>query len=226
MRSRRSLRLFACSAVNAARACDLNLLSSWMAIQETGMNRLMRTVGAVVVLGSVAATGLGLMSEPPAAPTASATTGLAAASVESLGFLAGSWSGEMNGSYTDETWTRPQGNNIVGSFRWLKPDGTPIMFEILTITQESDAIRLRLRHFSATLGAKEEADKPMTMKLTELEGSRAVFRAEKDAGGLDHIIYEATGDQLAITVAFAQPAEAKPDAKPRKPLEFKLKKVG
>lgn len=189
------------------------------------MNRMKRTAWAAAVLAGAAAVGMGLTDQPSAAGTGAATTGVSATSIDSLGFLAGSWSGEMNGSYTDETWTRPQGNNIVGSFRWLKPDGTPSMFEILTITQEADAIRLRLRHFSPTLGAKEEADKPMTLKLAELEGSRAVFKAEKDVGGLDHISYEVTGDQLAITVAFVQPPADKPDAKPRKPLEFKLKKV-
>lgn len=191
------------------------------------MNRLMRTAGAAVMLAGVAAMGLGLTDQPPAAATAaSATTGISAASIDSLGFLAGSWGGDMGGGYADETWSRPRGNNIVGSFRWLKPDGTPSMFEILTITQEGDAIRLRLRHFSPVLAAKEEADKPMTLKLAELDGSRAVFKAEKDAGGLDHITYEVTGDQLAITVAFEQPPADKPDAKPRKSLEFKLKKVG
>jgi hypothetical protein len=183
------------------------------------------TVGSAIVL-MLGMQGIAPLGEDPltAEPEASAqTSSPAAAPVADLAFLAGAWTGDMGG-YVEETWSAPQGNNIVGSFRWLKPDGTPTMFEILTITQESDATRLRLRHFSPTLSAKEEADKPMTLKLAERTGTKAVFRAEKDAGALEQIVYEVTGDTLAIDVIFAPPAPPT-EAKTRKPLQFRLKRA-
>lgn len=76
------------------------------------------------------------------------------------------------------------------------------MFEILTITAEPDATRLRLQHYTPTLKANEDADKPLTLKLTQSSSSRAVFEAEKDAHDLSRIVYEVTGDELKIAVEF------------------------
>lgn len=74
------------------------------------------------------------------------------------------------------------------------------------------------------MGAKKEAGNPMTLKPAEFEGSRAVFKAKKDAGGLDHIRYQVIGDELASTVASAPPPADKPDAKSWKPLDCRLQK--
>jgi hypothetical protein len=155
-------------------------------------------------------------SEAPPAAVAGAATPASPATIDSLAFLAGTWAGEMHGSYVEETWSRPRGNNIVGSFRWLRPDGRPILFEILTITEEEAVLRLRLRHYSPTLAGKEERDKPMTLKLAESGPARVVFSAEKDAGDLAQIAYEVLDDVLTITVAFTQPD--------RDPLVFNLQR--
>lgn len=145
-----------------------------------------------------------------------------AARITDLGFLAGTWRGE-SGGLVEETWTTPEGNNIVGCFRWLRTDGTPRMLEMLAITSEPDGIRLRLRHYSATLGAKEAAEEPMTLKLAAVSlggagGATAAFVAERHADSLDRITYRVERDVLWITVAF----KAETGAAPRKPLEFRL----
>jgi hypothetical protein len=127
-----------------------------------------------------------------------------ATKIDALAFLAGVWTGEMRGTFVEEAWSRPQGNNIVGYFRWLRPDGTPMLFEILTITEEDDVLRLRLRHYSAVLHGKEAPDKPITLRLGESGASRAVFTAEKDAGDLSHVSYEVADDVLTIRVEFVQ----------------------
>jgi hypothetical protein len=142
--------------------------------------------------------------------------------VQSLSFLAGAWRGEMGGSLVEEVWSQPHGSSIMGCFRWCKPDGTPSMFEILTITAEGEDVLLRLRHYSPKLVAKEEADKPLTLALREITARRAVFGAQS-AGDLSSVTYEVKPDEhgtdrLHIEVAFIQ------GEKPRQPLVFTLSK--
>ncbi|MDZ4756078.1 MAG: DUF6265 family protein [Phycisphaerae bacterium] len=140
-------------------------------------------------------------------------------SLDSLGFLAGTWRGVMGEDFVEEFWSAPHGSSMMGAFRWAGADGAPGTFELLTISQEKEVTRLRLRHYSATLVAKEAADKPLTLKLTQSAAARAVFEAEKDAGDLARITYEVAGDQLRITVEFNA------SEKPREPLRFALKRT-
>jgi len=168
----------------------------------------------VLALPLVLAVGRADDSVKPAARTAAVTP-----SLDALSFLAGTWRGAMGEDFVEEFWSAPHGSSMMGAFRWVGADGAPGMFEMLTISQEKDVTRLRLRHYSATLSAKEAADKPLTLKLAQSAAARAVFEAEKDAGDLARITYEVTGDQLKITVEFTA------SEKPREPLRFSLKRA-
>lgn len=160
----------------------------------------------------VACVLLATLPQPPAK--------VAPSEISRLGFLTGSWRSADEESIVEEIWSSPEGDNMVGCFRWLSGEGEAQMFEILTIVQEGDAVRLRLRHFSPSLAAKEEKDKPMTLKLGKSTATRAEFEAEKDAGDLERVVYEVKDGTLAIGIIF------KKTDKPREPLEFRLKKVG
>lgn len=184
-------------------------------------NRAVR-MGIVGMLGAAVAlaAGAGLNT---ATQSAAATPAPAAATADhtlaDLDFLAGRWQSRDEGGFVEEHWSAPEGSSIMGMFRWVRPDGAAMMFEILTITQETDGLILRLRHFSPVLAAKEEKDKPMALRLTKLEANRAVFTAHRDAGGLSEIVYDRSkADTLAITVAFTDAA--------RPPLEFALTREG
>lgn len=181
-------------------------------------------VGAVApIVVAAAALGLGTLSTQPSspvAPSAPAPPDSPKFTIADVAFLAGSWQGDMGGSFVEEMWSRPQGNNVVGTFRWLKKDGTPAMLEMLAITQESDAVRLRLRHYSAMLHAKEDADKPITLRLSRTGEGLAQFDAEKDSGDLVRVTYTVADGRLAVSVEFA--AASEPGASPRPPLKFNL----
>ncbi|MFN0010849.1 MAG: DUF6265 family protein [Phycisphaerales bacterium] len=179
---------------------------------------------AGLTLGALAAARLASdgTDTPGAKPTASTPTKGAptASPLAELGFLAGAWRGDMSGGVAEEVWSAPVGSSIMGCFRWLKPDQTPSMFEILTITREGEATVLRLRHYSPKLVAKEEKDKPLALTLTESGPTRAVFTAEKDgAGDLNAVRYELRDGALHIDVEFVQ------GEKPRPALKFKLARV-
>lgn len=164
--------------------------------------------------------------DDPQPPTPAVPANAPAAKTEApfdlnrLGFLVGRWVDKSDDGLTEEHWSAPSGNNIMGMFRWCKPDGTPAMFEILTITREPEGVFLRLRHYSPKLVAKEDKDKPMTMKLDTIEGQRVVFKAHSHAGDLSQITYQCPSkDTLHIEVAFT------PELK-REALQFTLKREG
>jgi hypothetical protein len=152
----------------------------------------------------------------PASPSRESGT------IENLGFLAGAWRSSGDDGIVEEMWSRPEGNNLMGAFRWLTPRGDARMFEMLTISAEKDGvIRLRLRHYTPALGAKEDKDKPLTLKLVHVSALRAEFDADKDAGDLERIVYEVKERELQIEVVF----KILPQGEVREPLRFTLKKV-
>jgi len=174
----------------------------------------MRSLLMPLSLAAALAASAGLHAvQPPAAKPEVAAIG-------SLAFVAGAWRSEDG--MTEEVWSAPAGNGVIGMFRWLKPDGTPAMLEMLAITREADAVRLRLRHYDAALNAKEEKDKPMTLRLAKVDGPLAEFVAEKDAGDLAGVNYEVKGDELHIGVVFKKPEAGEKPA--RESLKFALRK--
>lgn len=147
---------------------------------------------------------------PPLLPSAPAIN----ATVRDLAFLSGRWqSRTAEGAFLEEHWSDPEGPSMMGMFRWLHPGGAPALFEILTLTDDPGGfVALRLRHFSPTLEAKEEKDKPMTLRLVELdEGRRAVFLPVADAGQAARVIYERPDpNTLLFTLHFIDEAGREP----------------
>lgn len=183
-------------------------------------------VGLVAAGSMLAAAALPQQSSPTAAPAKPAAAGpkseaQPADALAPVAFLAGRWVHIDAEGATEEHWSAPRGGAMMGMFRWDRPDGAPVMFEILTITAEGEDIILRLRHYSPKLVAKEEKDKAMTLRLAEKGERRIVFAAAENAGSLSKIVYHCpTADDLHIGVQFA-PGE---NGEQREPLEFALKR--
>lgn len=156
-----------------------------------------------------------------AAPVQTPEDAKAADPLTPVKFLAGRWVHVDAQGATEEHWSAPRGSAMMGMFRWDRPDGSPVMFEILTITAEGGDVLLRLRHYSPKLVAKEDKDKPMTLKLAEHSERKAVFVAAENAAMLTRIVYHCpTADELNISVQFA-PDE---NGEQNDPLEFALKR--
>lgn len=169
------------------------------------------TGGAAVATAGMVAIGGGLMigSGPADDPKTARPEAAPASALADLGWLAGAYAQTNERGVAEEHWSAPHGNSIMGMFRWCKPDGTPAMFEILTITREGEGdgakTLLRLRHFSPTLVGKEEKDKPMTLVLESGGPGRAVFVAHENAGDLARIVYHAPDPgKLDISVEFRE----------------------
>lgn len=127
----------------------------------------MRKIGVftmpVVVLLAVAATG--------------ANHALAAAegvTLADFAWLAGQWAGgQESGRAGEEIWTEPRAGVMMGMFRLVKADKT-LVLEFLSLRETPEAIELRVRHFSPALEPWEHGQ-PLILKLTEYNGTEAVF---------------------------------------------------
>lgn len=139
-------------------------------------------------------------------------------SIGALAFMAGSWRGQIEGGVAEEQWRAPEGNNAVGMFRWLKPDGTPIMFEMMALTQEPEGVFLRLVHFNGKLVAREGKDEAVTLRLAESGANRAVFKGVDGEQRVASAGYEVKGEALHVSIHFVDAS--------RPPLEFDFKRAG
>lgn len=171
-----------------------------------------------VALGALSiAAGLG---RQPKAPDAAAwVNDTTAPEIAPLAFLAGSWSGTMEGDPVEETWSKAKGDTIIGMFRW-QSEGKTTMTELLNIKAEDGAAVLRLRHFGADFAPwKGECDGVAALKAGKVEKSKVTFTNSSEIGGVLSCEYETSpaADTLKITVTF------KPDRQ-REPLRFELKR--
>lgn len=160
--------------------------------------------------------------QDPAPPVEAAPAEPAAPTIALAAMLEGAWverRAQASGtSHVEELWSAPAGDNVMGSFRWLAPDGSAAMYELLVITQEEQGLFLRLRHFGAELAAWEERDEPKTLRLARAEPNRLVFEAHAHCGDLARVTYDRSEqDVLAIEVAFVEGGG-------RPPLRFRLRR--
>ena len=178
-------------------------------MQRAGLVKIVAMGAVVGVLMIGTAWGLGQPEQetrapvPPSPPMEQAPAPaepVARRSLADVAFFEGRWVGKVGDNVVEEQWSGARGTSMMGMFRWLVADGSPYMFELMTMTQEEGGVVLRLRHFGAGLEAKEEKDKPMVMRLGEAEaGKRAVFVAEPGAAGqASRVIYERTGPRTCL----------------------------
>jgi len=86
--------------------------------------------------------------------------------LDSLAWMAGSWSGTSRGIEMEEHWTAPNGNSMIGMHRDVGK-GRTLGFEFLRIEQQGDAIV----YLSMPVGRSPATPFP----LKEVSGTRVVF---------------------------------------------------
>src|SRR5512134_3551134 len=104
----------------------------------------------------------------------SPTQGTKVSSLADLAFITGHWSGELDGGTTDEHWSAPSGDNMMGVFRYVK-NGKAVFYEMLLVEMTATGPVLRLKHFNPGLIGWEEKDQAYSYPLVELEKNKAVF---------------------------------------------------
>ena len=119
-----------------------------------------------------------------------------ATGLEAFTWLAGHWVGDENGSISEETWTPPSGNSMIGMWR-LVANGNARLFEFCTMTARADEIALTLRHFKPDGTALRN---PLTLKLMKSAPREAAFEGTEN-GALVRLTYKRDNrDGLTITL--------------------------
>jgi len=149
------------------------------------------TLAVVLLAGTV----LHAQSPAPKAPPAALATRL-----EELAWFEGHWRDESGGMLSEEIWTAPSGDSLMGMWR-LSTDGKVRVFELLAIKAEDGKLLLRLRHFDPKLVAREEKDKPLAWPLVRSGPREAVFEGPEASGkGTVRLTYRRPDDDTLVAI--------------------------
>jgi len=96
------------------------------------------------------------------------------ASINDVSWISGYWIGEAFGGHTEEVWTSPLGNSMMGVFKLVNND-TVEFYELCTISEENETLFFRLKHFHNNLKGWEEKDERLSAQLVKIEENRVYF---------------------------------------------------
>ncbi len=122
------------------------------------------------------------------------------ATLADVAFMSGHWVGGDPGDLSEEVWTAPEGDSMVGMWRYVAKGQTRI-FEMLTLTLEGPGVVLRLRHFDAKLVAREERERAVELPLVAKGPREAVFEGPaSDGKGTVRLTYRRGEDDVLVGV--------------------------
>ncbi len=116
-----------------------------------------------------------------------------------LSWMAGRWVDDSDGNLSEEVWTSPEGDSMMGMWRYLSGGRTRI-YELLTITVEADGIVMRLRHFDPKLVGREDKEKSVELHLVAWKPREVTFEGPAvGAPGLVRLTYSRPSDDTLST---------------------------
>jgi hypothetical protein len=132
---------------------------------------------------------------------------LAAADLQSLSWLAGRWTSEEKGALSEEMWSPPAGDSMMGAWRMVA-DGKTRIYELLVFKQEASGLVLLLRHFDPALGVRaSEKDGPLRFELKSSDG-KWVFEAVENGKSIGLTYSRPAPDTLQVTLTKDGKAQA------------------
>jgi hypothetical protein len=143
---------------------------------------------------------LGFLLAAPLVDGAAAPPPPATATLADVAFIAGHWVGGDGGDLSEEVWSAPEGDSMMGMWRYVAKGRTRI-YEILTLTAEGPNVLLRIRHFDPKLVAREEKDRAVELPLVGKGPNEAVFEGpEYGVQGTVRLAYRRDGDSLTAVL--------------------------
>ncbi len=114
--------------------------------------------------------------------------------------MTGHWIGGDPGELSEEVWSAPEGDSMMGMWRLVEKGQTRI-YEMLTLTQEGDRVVLRIRHFSPKLVAREDKDRALELSLVAKRSNQAVFESsEFNVQGAVRLTYRRPTPETLISI--------------------------
>jgi len=132
------------------------------------------------------------------------------ATLSEASFVAGRWLSEEDGMRSEEVWTAPAGDGMVGTWR-LVVKGEAKVIELLSIRAEGGSLVMRLRHFDAALVGREERERPLVLPLAAKGDGLLRFSGPRVDGGAGPVTltYRRTADGgLEVTLEKDAKAQA------------------
>lgn len=135
------------------------------------------------------------------------------ASLADVAWIAGHWVDDADGNLSEEVWTAPAGDSMIGMWRYTAR-GKLAVQELLNIADHGAGPVLRLRHFDPRMAAREEKDAPLALPLVSWKENEAVFEGPGVPSGRVKLTYRRPEpDVLAVTLD-----------KGGKPQEFRMRR--
>jgi hypothetical protein len=126
--------------------------------------------GSPVQLAAQQPVGAGTPGAPaqraPQAPTLKPT-------LADLSWLAGRWQGTWGPRLAQQTWTAPKAGVMLGTFQLAEGDKT-LVLELFTVVEDTNGIKLYLRHFTPSLTPWEKPG-PTALNLEAADAQSIVF---------------------------------------------------
>ena len=133
----------------------------------------------------------------PAPPVAAAP---APATLADVAFMTGHWRGSEDGDLSEEVWTSPEGDSMLGMWRYVSK-GQARVFELLSLKAEDGGVVMRLRHFDPLFVAREEKTAPVVLRLVARTPGEATFEGPAvGAPGTVRLTYRREGEEGLVSV--------------------------
>ena len=118
--------------------------------------------------------------------------------------MTGLWRADWNGGVSEEHWSRPLGDSLVGTFHFVK-DGKSQFYELILIELAPRGPVLRLKHFDAGLVGWEDKTQVYSYPLIECRQGVAIFERQDRKSRL---IYSRASDEV-LSVVLEEQSEGK-----------------
>ncbi len=96
------------------------------------------------------------------------------ATVYHMDWIAGSWTGSGLGGRSEEIWSDPVGESMMGMYRLVKGE-KPVFYEMMTIRQHDSSLIMLIRHYQPDLTPMENADTVLKLPLIKYTKSEVYF---------------------------------------------------
>jgi hypothetical protein len=100
------------------------------------------------------------------------------AALSDFAWLAGRWQGSWGPRIALQVWTAPKAGVMMGTFQ-LAENNKTLVLELFTVVEESDGIKVHLRHFTPSLVAWEKPG-PTVLNLANADSKSIVFENPLD----------------------------------------------
>src|SRR5215469_480849 len=151
-----------------------------------------RIASAILVLAPLALNGLGQVHETEHTLRYSASDPKPKATLQDIAWLQGAWEGTALGGISEEIWSEPLANTMMGVYRSVEK-GAVKLYEVNAIVETNGSLEMRLKHFHSDLTGWEEKDAVRTFPLIKIAPGEVYF---------DGMTYKRTAkDSLTVYLA-------------------------